>query len=64
MKESVELWTELLSFYMNFDSMEIAINTFQIGVQYLTSKSLPLWQIMILYMQNTHPKLVCFINLY
>jgi len=58
MNDSVELWTKLLSYYVNFDSLEMAIEAFQEGVRCLTSNSMPLWEIIILYMQNTHPKLV------
>lgn len=56
--DSVELWTKLLSFYVNYDSLEMAIEAFQEGVRSLMNKSMPLWDIIILYMQNTHPKLV------
>lgn len=58
MNKSVELWTKLLSYYVNYDSLEMAIEAFQAGVRSLTSNSMPLWEIIILYMQNTHPKLV------
>jgi hypothetical protein len=36
----------------------MAVETFQEGVKALTKNSIPLWQMIILYMQNTHPKLV------
>jgi len=56
--DSVELWLTLISYYLNYDSLEMGIEAFQAGVQALTSKSMPLWEILILYMGNTHPKLV------
>lgn len=56
--DSVELWIHLLAYYVDFDSLEMAIEVFQTGVRSLTKNSLPLWEIIILYMQNTHPKLV------
>lgn len=56
--DSVDLWIELLAYYINFDSLDMAIEAFQAGVRCLKGKSLPLWQMTILYMQNTHPKLV------
>lgn len=58
MNHSVELWTKLLSYYVNFDCLEMAIEAFQEGVRSLMNNSMPLWEIIILYMQNTHPKLV------
>lgn len=58
MNNSVELWTKLLSYYVNYDSLEMAIEAFQAGVRSLKGNSMPLWEIIILYMQNTHPKLV------
>lgn len=64
MNDSVELWTKLLSYYVNNDSLEMAIEAFQAGVRSLTSNSMPLWEIIILYMQNTHPKLVRSIKIH
>jgi len=57
-KDNVELWINLISYYLSSDSLEMGIEAFQAGVRALTSKSLPLWQILILYLGNTHPKLV------
>ncbi|VVC35172.1 Hypothetical protein CINCED_3A024145 [Cinara cedri] len=57
-KDNVEIWVKLLSYFVDFDSLEMAIEVFQAGVRALTNRSLPLWQIVILYMQNTHPKLL------
>ncbi|XP_060857109.1 U3 small nucleolar RNA-associated protein 6 homolog isoform X1 [Metopolophium dirhodum] len=57
-QDSVELWITLISYYLNYDSLEMAIESFQAGVRALTSKSMPLWEILILYMGNTHPKLL------
>lgn len=63
-ENSVELWAQLLSYYVDFDSLEMAIEVFQSGVRSTKSNSMPLWEIIILYMQNTHPKLVivCKVN--
>jgi len=57
-EDSVELWSTLISYYLSYDSLEMGIEAFQAGVRALTSKSMPLWEILILYMGNTHPKLV------
>ncbi|KAL4103959.1 hypothetical protein QTP88_019276 [Uroleucon formosanum] len=57
-KDNVELWVNLMSFYLSYDSLEMGIEVFQDGVRTLKSKSMPLWEILILYMGNTHPKLL------
>lgn len=57
-KDSVDLWYNLISYYLKYDSLEMGIEAFQAGVRALTNKSMPLWEILILYMANTHPKLV------
>jgi len=57
-EDSVELWTALISYYLSHDSLEMGIEAFQAGVRTLASKSMPLWKILILYLGNTHPKLV------
>lgn len=57
-KDSVDLWSKLLSYYVNFDSLDMAIEAFQDGVRSLKNRSMPLWKIIILYMHNTHPELV------
>ncbi|KAL5237260.1 hypothetical protein ACI65C_004670 [Semiaphis heraclei] len=57
-EDSVELWVYLISYYLTYDSLEMGIEAFQAGVRALTSKSMPLWETLILYMANTHPKLV------
>ncbi|XP_026817863.1 U3 small nucleolar RNA-associated protein 6 homolog [Rhopalosiphum maidis] len=57
-KDSVELWFNLISYYLSNDSLEMGIEAFQAGVRALTNKSMPLWEILILYMANTHPKLL------
>jgi len=57
-EDSVELWITLISNYLSCDSLEMGIEAFQAGVRTLTSKSMPLWEILILYLENTHPKLV------
>lgn len=62
-KDSVELWSKLLSYYVNFDSLDMAIEAFQAGVRSLKHRSMPLWKIIILYMHSTHPELV-MIHLY
>uniref|UniRef100_A0A2H8TXJ3 U3 small nucleolar RNA-associated protein 6 n=1 Tax=Melanaphis sacchari TaxID=742174 RepID=A0A2H8TXJ3_9HEMI len=56
--DSVELWINLISYYLSYDSLEMGIEAFQAGVRALTKKSMPLWEILILYMGNTHPKLL------
>lgn len=58
LKKSVELWTELLNLYITHDCFEKLIDVFQEGVRELRDDSLPLWEIVIRYMLNTHPKLV------
>jgi len=58
LKDNLELWINLMSYYLCSDSLEMGIAAFQAGVQALKSKSLPLWRILILYLGNTHPKLV------
>lgn len=62
-QDSVELWIHLISFYLNYDSLEMGIEAFQAGVRALKSKSMPLWEILILYMGNTHPKLVKYLRI-
>jgi len=57
-EDNVELWVNLISYYLSYDSLEMGIEVFQSGVRALKSKSMPLWEILILYMGNTHPKLV------
>ncbi|XP_027843595.2 U3 small nucleolar RNA-associated protein 6 homolog [Aphis gossypii] len=57
-KDSVDLWYNLISYYLKYDSLEMGIEAFQAGVRALTNKSMPLWEILILYMANTHPKLL------
>jgi len=57
-KDSVDLWYNLISYYLNNDSLEMGMEAFQAGVGALTNKSMPLWEILISYMANTHPKLV------
>jgi len=57
-EDNVELWVNLMSYYLSCDSLEMGIEVFQNGVRVLKSKSMPLWEILILYMGNTHPKLV------
>lgn len=57
-EDNVELWVNLMSYYLNYDSLEMGIEVFQDGVRALKSNSMPLWEILILYMRNTHPKLV------
>ncbi|KAL5237589.1 hypothetical protein ACI65C_004999 [Semiaphis heraclei] len=57
-KDNVELWSYLITHYLNSDSLELGIETFQAGVRALKCKSLPLWQLLILYLANTHPKLL------
>ncbi|XP_003244176.2 uncharacterized protein LOC100568528 isoform X1 [Acyrthosiphon pisum] len=56
-EDGVELWITLISYYLNYDSLEMGIEAFQAGVRALKSKSMPLWEILILYMKNTHLKL-------
>jgi len=58
LEDSVELWITLISYYLSYDSFEMGIEAFQAGVRALASKSMPLWKILILYLANTHPKLV------
>ncbi|XP_050443525.1 uncharacterized protein LOC126847389 [Adelges cooleyi] len=58
LKKSLELWTELLNLYITHDCFEKLIEVFQEGVRELRDDSLPLWEIVIRYMLNTHPKLV------
>ncbi|XP_022173261.1 U3 small nucleolar RNA-associated protein 6 homolog isoform X2 [Myzus persicae] len=57
-EDSVELWINLISYYLSYDSLEMGIEAFQAGVRALTSNSMPLWEILILYLGNTHPKLL------
>ncbi|XP_060857382.1 uncharacterized protein LOC132934957 [Metopolophium dirhodum] len=57
-KDDLELWINLISYYLNYDSLEMGIEAFQDGVRALKNKSMPLWEILILYMGNTHPKLL------
>ncbi|XP_060856851.1 U3 small nucleolar RNA-associated protein 6 homolog isoform X2 [Metopolophium dirhodum] len=57
-EDSVELWITLISYYLSYDSLEMAIEAFQAGVRALANKSMPLWKILILYLGNTHPKLL------
>jgi len=57
-KDDADIWVNLISCYLNYDSLEMVIATFQDGVRALKSKSLPLWNTLILYLGNTHPKLV------
>ncbi|XP_015372258.1 PREDICTED: uncharacterized protein LOC107167629 [Diuraphis noxia] len=57
-EDNVELWVNLISYYLNYDSLEMGIDVFQNGVRALKSKSMPLWEILIIYMGNTHPKLL------
>ncbi|KAF0763452.1 U3 small nucleolar RNA-associated protein 6 [Aphis craccivora] len=57
-KDSVDLWYNLISYYLNNDSLEMGMEAFQAGVGALTNKSMPLWEILISYMANTHPKLL------
>jgi len=57
-EDSVELWITLVSYYLSYDNLEMGIEVFQAGVRALASKSMPLWKILILYLGNTHPKLV------
>ncbi|XP_022174977.1 uncharacterized protein LOC111036958 isoform X2 [Myzus persicae] len=57
-EDNVELWINLVSYYLNYDSLEMVIEVFQNGVRALKSKSMPLWEILILYMGNTHPELL------
>ncbi|XP_060844936.1 U3 small nucleolar RNA-associated protein 6 homolog [Rhopalosiphum padi] len=57
-EDSVELWIHLISYYLSYDCLEMGIEAFQAGVRALTSKSMPLWEILILYLGNTHPKLL------
>lgn len=59
--DNVELWLNLISYYLNYDSLEMGVEAFQSGVRALKNKSMPLWEILILYMGNTHPKLVKYI---
>ncbi|XP_025203204.1 U3 small nucleolar RNA-associated protein 6 homolog [Melanaphis sacchari] len=57
-EDSVELWIHLISYYLRYDSLDMGIDAFQAGVRALTNKSMPLWEILILYLGNTHPKLL------
>ncbi|CAI6357406.1 unnamed protein product [Macrosiphum euphorbiae] len=57
-KDDVDIWINLISCYLNYDSLEMVIATFQDGVRALKSKSMPLWAILIVYLGNTHPKLL------
>ncbi|XP_050430792.1 U3 small nucleolar RNA-associated protein 6 homolog [Adelges cooleyi] len=58
LKTNLDLWIELLHLYVTHDCFDNLIEAFQQGVRALKDDSLPLWQIMIRYMHNTHPKLV------
>lgn len=47
-----------MNLYITHDCFEKLIEVFQEGVRELRDDSLPLWEIVIRYMLNTHPKLV------
>ncbi|XP_001942643.1 uncharacterized protein LOC100167656 [Acyrthosiphon pisum] len=57
-KDDVDIWVNLITCYLNYDSLDMIIEAFQEGVRALQSKSLPLWKILIFYLGNTHPKLL------
>ncbi|XP_025206247.1 LOW QUALITY PROTEIN: uncharacterized protein LOC112602403 [Melanaphis sacchari] len=58
-KDNVNVWTQVLNYYIDiFDNYKLAKRIFDDGVQALGNKSLPLWKIMDLFLQNISIKLL------
>lgn len=62
MKNNPNLWTELLGYYLSNDYFQRGWSTFQKGINALQEESMPLWDMMNLYLLNTDDVMVCLKN--
>lgn len=62
MKNNPNLWCELLGYYLSRDYLKRGWSTFQKGINELQEESMPLWDMMNLYLLNTNDVMVCFKN--
>lgn len=62
MNDNPNLWTELLGYYLSHDYFQRGWSTFQKGINALKEESMPLWDMMNLYLLNTNDVMVCLID--
>lgn len=59
--DDVDLWSKLFKYYINRDFLRNAMAVLFESVSIIKVKSLPLWEIMELYVLSTEEDMVCFI---
>ncbi|XP_025203220.1 LOW QUALITY PROTEIN: uncharacterized protein LOC112600250 [Melanaphis sacchari] len=57
-KDNVEHWIHLISYCLRNDDLNMANEVFETGIQVLKSQSMPLWEILISYLENNNPTLL------
>lgn len=62
--DDVDLWTKLFEYYINRDYLRNAMAVLFESANIIKVNSLPLWEIMELYVLSTEEEMVCFILTY